>query len=692
MGKKNIKKQEKPGFSESSKLTLAVDMLITALVICAALTVLYFLQLQHLFDAHPHDIIDATLQFGAISFTVLLILQIVKLLFTQFLSSYSHQSTALRLNQLTQYNQDINLELAHQMVTLSEERDQAQKILHNTQAIIMTLQADGTISSINHFGQKVTGYTAKELKGKNFIDLYPGKAPFALKDLQVMASIANGEQQNFRHEARLKCKDGNERIILWLHSRLNTRQGKNPPLLSAGLDITEHKQLEEKLSWLADHDSLTSLYNRRRFEEELENARQWATQHEARGALLYIDLDNFKDVNDSYGHQVGDTILRKVSSTLDSLTREIDASAHQITARLGGDEFAIILRNTDDEVINVVSQRILSALNTIHHIQDNIRFQLSCSIGIACFPGTETSSNELLSNADFAMYQAKLYGRNQYYIFQQQDAQREQSHERILWREKIETAIRRNRFVLFYQPILNIQQRTISHYETLIRMKDDNDELISPEVFISIAERLGLIQEIDNFILLSAIEKQGALLRKGYDITLAINLSGKAFDDPNLFDNIKKAIKKYRARPENLIFEITETAAVSDIIAAEKLMSRIQALGCQFALDDFGVGFSSFYYLRELPVEYVKIDGSFVKDLANNADNEVLVRALSEVAIGFNKLSVAEFVDSLQTLHILSRAKVNYAQGYFIGKPSQEIPVDPPNFYQASINENTAII
>lgn len=692
MGKKKSKKHLKAGNNGNSKLKLFSQILISAVVIGSALTGLYFLHLQHLFAIHPNEIVDATLQFGLIAFAVLLILQLIKLFFSQFLSSHKHKSTALRLNQLTQYNQDINLELAHQMVTLSEERDQAQKILHNTQAIIMTLKADGSITSINHYGEKVTGYSAKILKGKNFIDLYPDKVPIALKDLQIMASIANGEQQNYSHEARLKCNDGEERIILWLHSRLNKRHDKNPPLLSAGLDITEHKQLENKLSWLADHDSLTSLYNRRRFEEELEDALDWARQNQARGALLYIDLDNFKDVNDSYGHQLGDTILVKVSNTLDSLTRELDLSTHQITARLGGDEFAIILRNIDEEVISVLSQRILSALNTIHHNQDNIRIQLSCSIGIACFPDEETNANELLSNADFAMYQAKLYGRNQYYVFQQQDAQREQSHERILWREKIENAIRNNRFVLFYQPILNIQQRTISHYETLIRMMDDNDELISPEVFISIAERLGLIQEIDYFILMSAIEKQGALLRKGYDITLAINLSGKAFDDPKLFDNIKKAIKKFRARPENLIFEITETAAVSDIIAAEKLMSRIQSLGCQFALDDFGVGFSSFYYLRELPVDYVKIDGSFVKDLANNADNEILVRALSEVAIGFNKLSVAEFVDSLQTLHILSRAKVNYAQGYFIGKPSQEIPVDPPNFYRASINENTAII
>ncbi len=597
-----------------------------------------------------------------------------------------------RLDQLKKYNQDINLELAHQMVAVSHERDLVRRILDNTQAIIMTLQKDGSILSINRFGQMITGYSEADLKHKNFIDLYPDNEPFALNSLQNMSSIANGEQESYRHEARLSCKDGKERVILWLHSRLNDKDSNDAPLLSAGLDITEHKQLEKNLGWLADHDSLTSLYNRRRFEEELEDALNWANTHQASGTLLYIDLDNFKDINDSCGHQVGDIILRKVASTLLDITDEIDSSSHLITARLGGDEFAMILRNIDEEGISILCKRVLDSLYQIRHNEENFQFQLSCSIGVASFPGQESNANELLSNADFAMYQAKMFGRNQYYVFQDQDSHREQSHHRLIWREKIESALNEGRFILHYQPILNIKQRTISHYETLIRMKDENDELVSPSVFINIAERIGLIQDIDCFILQSAIQKQAELLRQGHDITLAINLSGKAFDDPKLSENIESAIHKYNAKAENLIFEITETAAVSDIVAAEKVMRKIQSLGCQFALDDFGVGFSSFYYLRELPVEYVKIDGSFVNDLPDNSDNQVLVRALSEVAIGFNKLTVAEFVDSLQTLHLLSESKVNFAQGYFIGKPSEQIPVNPPNFYQAAVNENTAII
>ncbi|MDJ0833883.1 MAG: EAL domain-containing protein, partial [Gammaproteobacteria bacterium] len=581
------------------------------------------------------------------------------------LTSSTLLSITDRLHQLKHYHKDINQELARQIIRLGRERDLVRKILDNTQAIIITLKQDGSIKSINRYGQMVTGYTAKELKGKNFIDLYPDHEPLALNDLKNLATVATGDKENYRHEARLSCKDGREKVIMWLHSRLHSELDRNSPLLAAGLDITEHKQLEQNLSWLADHDSLTSLYNRRRFEEELNEVLYWATNYKTHGALLYIDLDNFKDINDSSGHRVGDIILRKVARALTNISHDIEPAAHPIVARLGGDEFAIILRHVEEAEVVELSQRILAALKEIRHTQNDMTFQVSSSIGIACFPGIETNANELLSNADYAMYQAKLFGRNQFYIFREDDNQREQSQQRIIWRDRIECAIREHKFILHYQPILDIAKRKITHYETLIRLRDEDGKVIQPSVFINIAERLGLIQQIDSFIVSTAIAKLAELGREGHDIRLSVNLSAKAFDDPELFNHIKNCIQQNQVKAENLIFEITETTALSDLTAAEKIMSEIQSMGCQFALDDFGMGFSSFYYLRELPVEYVKIDGSFVKDLANNADNQVLVKALSEVAIGFNKLSVAEFVDSYETLQILSKAKVNYAQGYF---------------------------
>lgn len=593
-----------------------------------------------------------------------------------------------KLDLLEHYNKDIKLELANQTICLNSERSIVNLILDNSPTIIMTLFSDGTIASMNQYGEKITGFSSDELLGKNFIDLYPANAPLALNDLQTISSIANKDQPVYQHQAHLSRKGGSECIILWLHSRLDIEEENFPHILSIGMDITQQKKLEKNLSWLVNHDTLTSLFNRSRFENELNEAVSWAKKQQADGTLLTIDLDNFKDINDSCGHKVGDIILRKVATTIRALTKQVDISVHKVTARIGGDEFAIILRNIDEEGACTLSKKIITALNKITHLQRHVSFQLSSSIGIATFSTADHNATELLSNANYARNQAKIDGRNQFHVFKAEYSHLEQTHHRMIWRERIENALKNDRFVLYFQPILNIQQSTISHYETLIRMLGENNEIIAPDLFINIAEQFGLIQQIDSFIISSAIAKQGKLRRQGDDVTLTINLSGKAFDDPELYRKIKTAIQINKANPEHLIFEITETFAMSNIIAAEKVMMQIQSIGCQFALDDFGIGFSSFQYLRQLPVEYVKIDGSFVNDLANNSDNKVLVHALSEVAIGFNKLTVAEFVDSRETLDILREAKVNYAQGYFIGKPCETIPVDlPDNLFTTNFNK-----
>lgn len=586
-----------------------------------------------------------------------------------------------QLDLLKQYIEDISLQLARQMINVSREREMVNNIEGNSQAIIMRLQKDGSITSINSFGEQITGYSSQDLCGKNFIDLYPENAPVALKDLENISALGSLDQLQYQHEALLKRRDGKECIILWLHTRLHSTDEQESSILSTGLDITQKKELERNMSWLVNHDSLTSLFNRRRFEKELELAVNWAEKYRSNGCLLTIDLDNFQDINDSCGHKVGDIILRKVAATLRELTKNIDSTSHTITARLGGDEFAIILRNIDEEGAIILSERIIKSLNAISHLKRQVSFNLSSSIGIATFLIAANNSTELLSNANYARNLAKIDGRNQYHIFQAEHSHLEQTHHRMIWRERIESALKNDRFVLLYQPILSIQENKISHYETLIRMQDESEELVSPASFIHIAEQFGLIQQIDSFIIATAIAKQGALIQQGHDVTLTINLSAKAFDDAELFTKISQAIQLNNANPEHLVFEITETGAVSNIATAEEMMTKIKSLGCQFALDDFGIGFSSFHYLRKLPVDFVKIDGSFVTDLANNSDNEILVRALSKVAIGFNKQTVAEFVDNRQTLDILKQANINYAQGYFIGKPGELIPVQTPDIF-----------
>ncbi len=589
------------------------------------------------------------------------------------LNTEHESSLHQQLSILKQYNQEINQSLARHTLLLAQEQQRNDLILDNAQSIVILQLADGKILSINPYGEKLTGYSNKELSGKNFIDLYPDSNSVALQDLQTIALVAQGLQPRFQHEANLQTKNGEQRHIQWSHCCIHQSEHAGPLLLSSGIDMTELHTLQKNLNWLVNHDALTSLYNRRRFEKALDNTLAWAKKYQVDGILITIDLDNFKDINDACGHKVGDIMLRKVASTLQELTRSIDASAQKLTARLGGDEFAIILRNIDKEGGCHLSQRIIKALNGISHFQHQISFQLAASIGIATFSGAAYNATEVLSNANFARNQAKIDGRNLYLVFNPENSHIEQTHHRIIWRDRIENALRNNRFVLHFQPILNIRKNEISHYETLIRMLGDNDELIAPGLFIHIAEQYGLIHQIDNYIIAHAIARQGQLSQQGRDITLTINLSAKAFDDAQLFERIEQAIRQHNAKPEQLIFEITETRAVSNIVKARQMMSRIQALGCQFALDDFGTGFSSFHYLRKLPVDVVKIDGSFINELDKNPDNEVLVKALSEVATGFNKRTVAEFVDSRQTLDILRNAHIDYAQGYFIGKPDAQI-------------------
>ncbi|MBL4762279.1 MAG: EAL domain-containing protein [Gammaproteobacteria bacterium] len=594
-----------------------------------------------------------------------------------------------QLEELTRKDATHRDEISEQLETIAHEKAFIEKILDTAQVIILTLDKKGKIFDSNYYGIQLTGFTENELRGKNFIDLHPDDpvVSSSLANLNSMTEITRGNAETFRHETKLSCKNGNVRHIIWIHTSIKNDDNDGPQILSTGLDITERKHIEKQLGWLSDHDPLTELYNRRRFGNELDQACHWAKRHHRQVAILYIDLDNFKDINDTCGHPAGDAILRNVAKALLSATHDVNKITHQFIGRLGGDEFAIAIREANNKNTGLLADQILEAINNVCHTTNSITHRLSCSIGIAILPDKESNTAELLSNANYAMHQAKLLGRNCYHIFSEDEKQREHSQHRIIWRDKIERALTEERFILYFQPILNIQKQTISHYEVLIRMLDENNEIILPNAFIGIAEDLGLIHAIDFFVLKTAMYKQADLDKQGHDITLAINLSGKAFDDDNLATNIETVLLNSGARAEKLIFEITETAAVSDISAAGRIMDKIKSLGCHFALDDFGVGFSSFYYLKELPVDYVKIDGSFINDLPNSPGNQVLVKALSEVAIGFNKLTVAEFVDSLETLKILHKSKVHFAQGYFIGKPSPNIPVATPDF---SSHESTS--
>lgn len=563
----------------------------------------------------------------------------------------------------------LNTEVAKQTRNLSErmseilqQRNFVTHILDTAQAIILTQNRNNEILMINPYGQEITGYSLQELKGRAFVMLLPEES--AGRVGTHLAELVSGELAHLEEECDIRCKDQGSLKVVWQHSRLKDEGEDAALILSVGMDITARKKAELRLAWLADHDPLTGLYNRRRFTQELNEAIAASRRYRHAGALLFLDLDQFKYINDTSGHHAGDRLLQRLGELLPSILREVD-----VIGRLGGDEFAVILKQaTADEAVQV-AKKILTHICEIEFPVEERVHKLSASIGIALFPEHGINIEDLLARADLAMYQVKDSGRGNWYLLSSEDQSQRLMRERVFWKQQIEHALKDNRFVLFVQPIFGIQSHTVSHYEVLLRMQGNDGELIGPTQFIEVAEHTGLIHSIDRMVMSEAIRYQALAMAQGSHITLTVNLSAHAFNNPNLLDELKHLLKETGLDPKQLIFEMTETAALADMVAAHRLMEAINDIGCQFALDDFGTGFSSFYYLKKLPFEFVKIDGSFINKLIERVDDQVLVKAMGEIAKAFGKKTIAEQVEDEQTLALLARYGIDYAQGYHVGRP-----------------------
>lgn len=554
--------------------------------------------------------------------------------------------------------------LARKMDELSNERDFITNLLDIAQVIVLTQNANGEILTLNAHGETLIQYTKKELQGKAFIELLVLEND--LQDLPAHLEEVRSEQRDqLRHEANVLCKDRSVRHILWLHSHLNAINADDPAILSVGLDMTEHKRAEGRLAWLADHDPLTDLFNRRRFQEELEKMLNLAARYNYSGALLFFDLDQFKCINDTSGHQAGDALLKMIARLLLGSIRSVD-----ILGRLGGDEFAVILPQTTAAGAIEVAKNALACLSQGKLTVNGRTHKASASIGIALFPEHGNNVHDLLAAADLAMYQAKEAGRGGWHLFSDAEKIRERMYTLVYWKEKIEYALLHERFLFHFQPIMHIRDKTIDHYEVLLRMLDDDGTILAPHLFIPAAEQTGFIHAIDHMVLRKSIALSAEIQHRGPSVRFSINLSAHAFHDPELLLILTDAFARYDADPSNFMFEITETAALEDLPGARKLMETIKALGCGFTLDDFGVGFSSFYYIRQLPIDVVKIDGSFIQNLADSPDDQILVKALCDVARGFGKKTTAEFVENAATLAVLEKMDVDYAQGFLIGRPA----------------------
>lgn len=433
-----------------------------------------------------------------------------------------------------------------------------------------------------------------------------------------------------------------------------------PAVLAVARDITDRKRIEERLQYLATHDSLTNIPNRYFLDQYLERAVEKAKRG-VTSALLFIDIDNFKLVNDTYGHVLGDEVLVKLASVLKNNLR-----AGDFIARFGGDEFTILLEDLTEKEAGLVAEKLRVVIDEggLSIDTNQIAINLTISVGVVMIDGTQ-DTQKLLAFADTALYEAKEGGRNRVVFTKPDNAITEKVSEINQLISLIKNALRENRLVLHFQPIFDINNGKIYHHEALVRMQGKNGQLIMPGRFIPVAERFGMMSQIDYWVVKASIK---ALLQ--YDnLKLFINLSGASLGNEKLLEQIEMEIRKSALDSSRIGFEITESNAVKDLIQAGKWIRHIKGLGCNFALDDFGIGFSSFSYLRMLPVDYLKIDGSFIRNIDTESNSRAIVQAMNEVAHALNKKTIAEFVENERALNLLSEIGVDYAQGYHLGKP-----------------------
>ncbi len=550
---------------------------------------------------------------------------------------------------------------------LEEERDFVAQLIDTAPIFIITQNMQGDILTVNKEGLMDMKLKAAEIIGMPFAKLISDK-----EHLQKLEHLRlNKESKEITFDDRLALLTEEPMYLSWIHTILRAKNNSQEPVvLSLGVDVSERHVADEQLIWLASHDQLTGLGNRRNFQHELEARLALAKRYKEQLALFYLDLDQFKVINDTHGHQAGDELLQVIASVLKKEIRDTD-----LLCRIGGDEFTLVISATTLEGVEILANKLLYALTQIKYIINEQIHPISFSIGVAIYPQHGETQQELLTNADLAMYHAKKSGRARYHIFSPEFEYQAVLTEQLRWKHIIEHAIKQDEFVLYYQPILDIKHKKISHYECLLRIVQQDGILLMPGDFITQAEQIGIIDQIDHLVLRKAIEQHLAFQAIGNNSRLAINLSGRSMNDMDILPYIENLLSQSGVKPELIIFEITETSAVSNFMSAKSMIKRLKALGCRFALDDFGVGFSSFYYLKSLPVDYVKIDGSFVKQMDVSEEDRIFVKVLTEVSQAFGKQIIAEFVENKDILELLEQQGVDYAQGYYISKPIPD-PLD----------------
>lgn len=533
----------------------------------------------------------------------------------------------------------------------------ANKIINSIHDALIVCDSEGAIYYFNRATNNLSRYAKIELEDKCIDDLF--LITQASHEQKKPIEILSGQQHEVKLEGSLKAKDGSMfPVSLSCSPILGQNQVIKGWILIAH-DIRDYIESIDQLSHLSNHDYLTGIFNRKRFEEALDYEINVTRRNNSTSALIILDIDHFKEINDSFGHKVGDELLIRFSRFLQNVVRNVD-----VVGRIGGDEFAIIFTNIDPHQVDAIAKKLQSQISSAHFKIANQTFSITSSMGIVLIPDNGQDRETLIVNADLSLYYCKLENRNSYKIYKESYNWNQLFKDNLVVVNMLKDAIDNDKLVLFGQPIKDLKTGIFSHYELLIRIAD-GDEYIGPSEFLTVAERYGFMNQINLFVVKTAM----AFIRANPDTQFSINISANAFYNQTLIQEIKEKIRQAYFNPAQLIIEITENIVVTHIKLVHEFIEDCRALGIRFALDDFGVGLSSFNYLKYLNFDYIKIDGSFITNICHDHTDKQFVRSMVDISKALGIKVIAEFVENVETEMLLNSLNVDYAQGYLYSKP-----------------------
>ncbi|HEY9609927.1 EAL domain-containing protein [Allocoleopsis sp.] len=598
---------------------------------------------------------------------------------------HAHDSLEIKVQertaQLAQANASLQAEITQRkMVELAlfQEKEQAQVTLQSIGDGVITINAQGLVEYLNPVASELTGFPVQEAKGKPLSDIVRIVDETTREVCKSPAETAmrSGKQVCLDKPAVLITREGDELAVDNCATPLRASDNQIIGAVLVLRDVTAARHIEQQLSWQASHDALTGLVNRRFFENCLQKAVMTAKTSGQQHALCYLDLDQFKLVNDTCGHIAGDELLRQVTALFQSLVRSSDT-----LARLGGDEFGLLLFHCPLDAAERVASKLREQIQEFRFVWQGKTFSIGVSIGLVAIDANTQGVTSVMSAADSACYAAKNKGRNRVQVYQADDHELALQQSQMQWVARLTQALEENRFCLYYQSIVPSRQTSslATHYEILLRLIDEQGNLVSPMAFIPAAERYNLMHCIDRWVIRTLFtslgrhyrEKQNPcrLLGDDCDCLYAINISGASVSDEQFIEFVREQLVLHEVPPQVICFEITETVAIANLRQAAQFMRSLKQVGCRFALDDFGSGMSSFAYLKNLPVDYLKIDGGFVRQIVDEPTDLAMVEAINHIGHVMGLQTIAEFVENKAILEKITAIRVDYAQGYGIAKP-----------------------